>query len=327
MLASMAWLRIKLSSQPALIILTYHRVLPPNDPERKFEQPGMVTDPQALQRHINLMKSIGAVPIHLDEWLSKRNQQQRLPRLSVAFTFDDGWQDNFQHAYPVLKKHRIPATIFLVTRLLDTTETFWPEQVLRLLTTGHQQADKPEFQWLAPYLPEGHPSGTPLTLEAADEVIVRLKQLDDRTILRNLRTMAESGLLSAFAPERRSILSEEEVNEMASDGLIRFGAHTRHHYRLNRLDSQAALEEEISGCLNDLHTLPQGVVPIFCYPNGDITTDGEQLVRRIYQAACTTKTGWNRSNRNRYDLHRFNLHDGNSGNSRSLLSTIGRGLL
>jgi peptidoglycan/xylan/chitin deacetylase (PgdA/CDA1 family) len=39
----------------------------------------------------------------------------RLPRKSVAITFDDGYLDNYANAYPYLKKNRLPATIFIAT--------------------------------------------------------------------------------------------------------------------------------------------------------------------------------------------------------------------
>ncbi|WP_223793366.1 polysaccharide deacetylase family protein [Marinobacter sp. F4216] len=327
-LAVIAWFRIKLSSRPSLIILTYHRILPQDHPDRKFEQPGMVTTPSALRDHIGIMRSIGAEPVHLDEWLARKRKGEQLPPLSVSFTFDDGWRDNFQFAYPVLKETRTPATIFLVTKLLDSDRTFWPEAVLHLLTSTGVPNGKAEFQWLIPFLPKRAISKAPLSLNEADQVINRLKELDDQAIISHLKLIEDSGLMpESPTSEKRSILSSTELKEMAAEGLVKFGAHTRHHYRLNRLNDLSALENEIRGCHNDLKLIKEGAVSIFCYPNGDITQQGEQLVQSCFDAACTTKTGWNRSDRNPYDLHRFNLHDGNSSNGRKLLATLGRGIV
>lgn len=127
------WLRLKLTRSPTLIILTYHRVLPENSGEREREQPGMVISPANLQRHIKLVRSLGAVAVHLDEWLRKKNAGEALPALSVAFTFDDGWRDNYLYGYPVLRQEQVPATIFLVTGMVNTDDTFWPEKVIALL--------------------------------------------------------------------------------------------------------------------------------------------------------------------------------------------------
>lgn len=329
LLAGYGWLRIRLSKQPTLLILTYHRILPADSTDRATEQPGMVTSPKALEKHIKLAKRLGAVPVHLNDWLNRNKQGDKLPELAVAFTFDDGWRDNYQHAYPVLKQHHAPATIFLVTQMIDTNKTFWPEQVLQLLTAQTISETDESFDWLRPYLPRttnGQGIG-PMALIEADEVIAHLKSLDDASILQGLEKIYQSHPELAPKDTSRTILNSSELQEMAQDGFVRYGAHTRHHYRLNRLKDEQVLKEEIVDCLGDITSLSQSAVPVFCYPNGDITGKGEAMVADHYDAACTTKTGWNLSGCNPHDLHRFNLHDGNSYSPRTLLATIGRGLL
>lgn len=321
------WLKIRLTARPVLIILTYHRILPKDHPARLSEQPGMVTSPEALQNHVRCMKTLGAVPTHLDEWLSKRSKGDKLPKLAVALTFDDGWRDNYQYAYPVLKAEEVPATVFLVSRFVDTDRTFWPEQVLQLLTTEAIPNKRTELEWLIPYLPGQRETMAPLSLLDADEVVSKLKELDDQTIVQKLAASHSTETTPTSGSKVRSILNSDELHEMASDGLVRYGAHTQNHFRLNRLNSLPQIKQEIVDCLGDLQPLGQAAVPIFCYPNGDITDTGEDLVEQHYQAACTTKTGWNPSDRDAYDLHRFNLHDGNSDSTRMLLATIGRGIL
>lgn len=325
--AAYGWLRLKLVRSPTLIILTYHRVLPESAGGRELEQPGMIISPGNLQKHIKLIQALGAAPTHLDEWLRKKKNGDTLPALSVAFTFDDGWRDNYLHGYPVLLEEGIPATIFLVTGMIDKNDTFWPEQVIALLRAPGINLSDPKLEWLQPYLGSFSHRGTPLSLLEADEVINRLKNLDDATIIRHLKNSAPSPSVSdRKTNETPAILQTNELKEMSEDNLIKYGAHTRNHFRLNRLNSKQAMEEQIVGCQEDLDRMQVNTVPIFCYPNGDITEGGEQLVANNYQAACTTKTGWNKANENEFDLHRFNLHDGNSSSTRTLLATIGRSL-
>ncbi|MDK8464272.1 polysaccharide deacetylase family protein [Marinobacter sp. SS13-12] len=325
--AVFGWLRLKLARSPTLIILTYHRVLPDNSGEREQEQPGMIISPGNLQRHIKFARSLGAVPVHLDEWLRKKDTGETLPALSVAFTFDDGWRDNYLYGYPVLRQEQVPATIFLVTGMVDTGDTFWPETVIRLLRTPGINLNDQSLEWLQPYLGDLGNYSTPLSLLEADEIVNRLKDLDDATIIQHLKE-ATSRLTAEIngGDQAPVILQSQDLKEMSGENLVKYGAHTRNHFRLNRLNSREALEEQITGCLSDLEAMNLNSVPIFCYPNGDITDGGEQLVANHYQAACTTKTGWNRASRSNFDLHRFNLHDGNSSTPRTLLATIGRSL-
>lgn len=329
LLAGYGWLRIRFLKKPVLLILTYHRILPADSSDRASEQPGMVTSPQALEQHIQLAKRLGAETVHLNDWLERNKQGHELPKLAVAFTFDDGWRDNYQHAYPVLKQHHAHATIFLVTKMIDTDKTFWPEQVLKLLTTQPIPETDKSFGWLRPYLPgKANEQGIgPMPLREADEVISRLKSLDDASILRGLEEIYETHPELAPTETTRAILNTSELQEMSQEDLVRYGAHTRHHYRLNRLRDEDILKEEIVDCLSDIKSLGESAVDVFCYPNGDITGKGEAMVAAHYAAACTTKTGWNTAGCNPYDLHRFNLHDGNSYSNRTLLATIGRGLL
>jgi peptidoglycan/xylan/chitin deacetylase (PgdA/CDA1 family) len=289
----------------------------------------MVITPTNLRRHIRLIRKIGAVPIHLDEWLHRRTAGKSLPALSVALTFDDGWRDNYLYAFPILRDEKVPATIFLVTNMVNTENTFWPEQVIKLLRTPGLDLNDPDLGWLRPYLRELANKPTPLSLLEADQVINRLKSLDDATILSYLASCAPP------RPERQhvdpenslAILQNDDLAAMSKDNLVKYGGHTRDHFRLNRLNSTEALEQQIAGCLSDLESMKVNSTRIFCYPNGDITDTGEQLVADHYQAACTTKTGWNQATRSDYDLHRFNLHDGNSSTPRTLLATIGRSLV
>lgn len=53
--------------------------------------------------------------ISLDDFVAQRMAGKKIPHHTVVITFDDGTQDNYTVAYPILKKHGFPATIFLIT--------------------------------------------------------------------------------------------------------------------------------------------------------------------------------------------------------------------
>lgn len=326
--AAIALLKIKLKTSPSLVILTYHRILPDQSSLRQTEQPGMIATPEALDMHISLLKRLGAEFVPLDTWLNAQRENKILPRFAVAVTFDDGWQDNYEHAFPVLKKHKVPATIFLVSKRINTPWQFWPEQVLDLLTNHTHHLDHEALQWLRPYLdnmPASRNHSSPYTILQADSVINRLKAMDDHTIERNLeQTRNALPTLSQANLNTRPLLNKQELDAMLASGLVTFGAHTRHHYRLNHLADPLDLENEIAGSRKDLEELGLKPVNIFCYPNGDITGKGEQLVQGHFTAACTTERGWNKAPINPFTLRRFNFHDGNGSTPLSFLATLGR---
>lgn len=326
MLAGYAWVRIRLNRKPALIILTYHRVLPDGDPRRNVEQPGMVVSPAAFRQHLEAVQRMGAEFVHLDEWLRKSESGEALPRLAVAVTFDDGWRDNYEYAYPILKKFSAPGVIFLVSGLVGTERIFWPEQVMELLTRSSLPRNEPVFDWLRACVPALADAQDPLSHEQADQAVNQLKQLEDETIEANLAAIYKAFPELRPAQSQRAILNVDEIHEMRDSGLMRFGAHTRNHYRLNRLGSDEALQVEIVGSQRDLIGYDLQPVQLFCYPNGNITARGEALVAEHYLGACTTETGWNTQPCKPHLLRRFNLHDGNAGSPRNFFATLGRGL-
>lgn len=74
--------------------------------------------------------------ISLDELVSSITSKKPLPRNSVVLTFDDGNADNYEHAFPVLKKYGFPATIFIAVRLIGKKGFLTWEQIVEMEKGG-----------------------------------------------------------------------------------------------------------------------------------------------------------------------------------------------
>src|SRR5690606_27500117 len=167
---------------PRLVVLRYHRVLPPNDPERKLEQPGMYVSPQTLEMHLTLLKAHFEV-VHLDDWVRRAAAGQPLPRLACAITFDDGWRDNYVHGFPILQRQQVPATIFLVSSLIGTRDEFWPNRLARVLAmdSSGKQLPRKLAELLAPVIEAAAGQGA-WTAEQVDRAIGLAKVLPEDEI-------------------------------------------------------------------------------------------------------------------------------------------------
>jgi peptidoglycan/xylan/chitin deacetylase (PgdA/CDA1 family) len=86
-------------------ILNYHSVNPEHESS---------TRPVAFQRQMEYLISNFKV-ISLLDFYNMRSAGKEFSDKLAMVTFDDGFEDNYQHAFPVLKKLKIPATIFLTT--------------------------------------------------------------------------------------------------------------------------------------------------------------------------------------------------------------------
>lgn len=91
-------------------ILLYHAVGPAAEAAGPYVMP--VT---RFEAHMRWIRRLGYRAISLDEFVRCQQQKQFPPPKSVVITLDDGYEDNYLHAYPVLHRHDTPATIFLVS--------------------------------------------------------------------------------------------------------------------------------------------------------------------------------------------------------------------
>ena len=90
-------------------ILAYHRV----SPAYSTETPTLT--PETFERQMKLLAERWN-PIPLDRLVEALEKQEELPQRGVVITFDDGTEDNHAHAFPILARYKIPATIFLIAR-------------------------------------------------------------------------------------------------------------------------------------------------------------------------------------------------------------------
>ena len=98
--------RMLVPRTPSAIILIYHSV---GDNDRPFTVP-----PDSFARQMRWLREANFNIVSLDE-LARYRGLGRIPQKTVAITFDDGYEDNYINAFPVLERHRIPATIFITT--------------------------------------------------------------------------------------------------------------------------------------------------------------------------------------------------------------------
>jgi peptidoglycan/xylan/chitin deacetylase (PgdA/CDA1 family) len=122
-------------------VLMYHSISPSTapDPHR------LRVHPDRLDRHLRLLRRLGLRGVGLTELL--RAQERGAAGRLVALTFDDGYTDFVEHAMPLLERHGMRATLYVVAgRMSGTNEwdtgprldVMGPEQVRRVAAAGHE---------------------------------------------------------------------------------------------------------------------------------------------------------------------------------------------
>jgi peptidoglycan/xylan/chitin deacetylase (PgdA/CDA1 family) len=307
-------------SGPRLLVLMYHRVLPEGHPDRLHEQPGMFVSPQTLALHIGILKRNFEI-LHLEDWARDAANGRPVPRMACALTFDDGWRDNFDHAFPILQAEAVPATIYLLPDLVGTRYSFWPNRLARLLgDSRNNDAYSGWPDWLRSQLRQVGALSLPLSMPQIDAVIGECKsRYTDDEMLRLLDTVANAG---GDGGGDRDLMNWDEIRQMAGGGKIRFGSHTRRHTRLDARAPAEVLQDEIGASRRLIEQQLQTSVSSFCYPNGDHCPAAVDLVRGSYATAVTTRRGWNSVSSDAHLLNRVGVHEDVSSTAAAFLSRL-----
>jgi peptidoglycan/xylan/chitin deacetylase (PgdA/CDA1 family) len=274
------------------VILAYHRVLRAEDLDESFIQPGMYVLDHVFEKQMRFLKDgFQIVPLAdlLARW--RTGAWDRRARY-CAITFDDGWLDNYLHAYPILCRYRIPATIFLPTAFIGTRDRFWWDELtwlLRRCWSTLQGEPRPEglsrllgrYPWLARV--GGEPTG-----ERLDRIVENFKDVPEPEICEWLEAIRRA--LAWKGPEQRVLVNWHEVAEMSSSD-ISFGSHSSTHRILTRL-SREEIRKELRDSFESLRQQPIRSIPVFCYPNGNYNRDVVEEVQRAgYEAAVSGRFG------------------------------------
>ncbi|OUL21131.1 glycosyl transferase family 2 [Nostoc sp. RF31YmG] len=114
------------NSQPVvthrLPILMYHRVAPMGT--KKMDRYRVT--PQAFEEQLQYLRDTGFYSVGWEKWQLAMATRQPLPGRAIAITFDDGYLDFYEYAWPLLKKYGFTATVFLVAERVGTSNS-WDE--------------------------------------------------------------------------------------------------------------------------------------------------------------------------------------------------------
>lgn len=86
---------------------------------------------EQFESHIKYIKENGYNAITLNQLYKLLNEEIELIDKPIVITFDDGYLDNYTEAFPILKKHNMPATIFVITSFVDKNPHYLTSQQIK----------------------------------------------------------------------------------------------------------------------------------------------------------------------------------------------------
>lgn len=282
--------------QPSYSVLLYHRVSDDPDPFFSPVPTGIFARQMAA-----LATCCTVFPL---EELVERSARRDLPPRAVAITFDDGYRDNYENAFPVLRRLGLPATIFLATSGLTSDGLLWHDRVFaafRATTAESVTFNGRHYPLVA----------LPQKRAALASCLQRLRECDPRSRDELIDRLTSLLQVAPASPLDAPKLIWPQVREMARHR-ITFGAHTVTHPILTRMPLGDAAGE-ILAAKATIEAELGAPVQLFAYPNGQRAEFNDSIKGVLAEAgflcAATTIWGPNTAETDPFELRRISLWD------------------
>jgi L-malate glycosyltransferase len=276
-----------------VIILTYHRI------DDKEDVNGLSVSRTFFAKQLAYLTKMYKV-ITLEEAVA-RLAHGNLDETYIVITFDDGYRNTYDIAYPLLKQYKIPATVFITCEAIDKGYYDWiqlDEIIMRL--TG----DEMDLS--------GFGLGRLSVKCDLDKksAIIKLHNKLKKACHQTRREVIDHLSGDCLGQQGRVMMNWEEVKLLAQSGLVTIGAHTVRHPILSKLSPEEA-SSEIADSKKIIEERTGMTVDFFAYPNGggaDFTTENVIAVQSSgFSAACTTMGGFNRQGDDLFRLQRIDV--------------------
>jgi peptidoglycan/xylan/chitin deacetylase (PgdA/CDA1 family) len=227
------------------------------------------------------------IPIgHVTEYLSGNGD---IPDNSVVITFDDGYRNNYQLAYPLLLEYSLPATFFITTDFVESQTLLWFDEIALCLWSYEGRLAIP-LLGLQMTINGGN------RLSISDMIIQKCKSLDPgerRNVLQYIREVCHYNNDSKNRILKRIFdpMTWAQMKEMTQSPLITLGVHTEDHQILTKCSPEVA-EGQVFRSKVSVEKILERPVQYFAYPNGekgDFDEGTKRLLKKLrFQLGFTT---------------------------------------
>jgi peptidoglycan/xylan/chitin deacetylase (PgdA/CDA1 family) len=274
---ALGFLRARFTGE--VTILAYHRVL---DVEVENDFPfDIELVSGSVNQFTHQMEYIKAhyQPITFATLLEKLERGEKPPRGAAIVTFDDGFVDNYNNAFPVLKRLDMPATIFLSTGYIDSQTTFWYEKLSYALMTT--RATEVTLATLGSFvIGDSYESRRQLM----KSIVLKLKLVPDEVRLSLLDDLDAQLMFERkwIEDARSGPMTWDQIREMSANN-IEFGSHSVTHPILSRVPLDK-LAFEVEHSKHRIEAELQKPVQVIAYPVGGVEAFDDNVRAAVRKA-------------------------------------------
>jgi len=211
------------------------------------------------------------------------------PNIAVI-TFDDGYSDFYPKAYPILKKYKVPCTLFPITELLDKGGMKWEDVLAYRVNTTEAKSLTISIKGKTRAYGLKSPSQKLSCIRDLSSIMLKMSETERCETLSEIESQLNHSCKS-FEP---TMLSWKEALELNKDNLISFGSHTHSHCKLTKVSPQKA-ELEISKSKEIIERFLGKPCVLFSYPMGKKDSFNKHIMKMLrakgFLLAVTTLRG------------------------------------
>jgi peptidoglycan/xylan/chitin deacetylase (PgdA/CDA1 family) len=259
------------------VVIGYHRVVEDFAASAATSIPSMLVTRQMLERHLDwLGRSFRFAS--LDEVGARLDGSDRRNDPIAAITFDDGYRDFYDHAFPLLKQKGVPAAVFVVTDLVGTASVQTHDK-LYLLLVRRAAVRSPKPGGLAGVL-QGLGISLPGIGDKAPYELMRalLEALPQESIRRVVAALESEASISTDTFTPFHSLTWEMLDRIQRAG-ITIGSHTKTHVIMTN-ESGPRVVDELTGSKEEIERRLGTGVRHFAYPSGQFNTASVKAVAK-----------------------------------------------
>lgn len=262
-----------------ILVLYYHMV---SDISRDWN--GLAVSPDTFRKQMEYIKKHYKILRADADWSTEED--------FIVVTFDDGYEDNYINALPILENLKIPAAFFLCTGNIDKNEEIWCNELVWLIFEG-KNFEKKFVTMNTPFQFKYETTTLYQRIELyriLRSILPHLKQNDRELIIEELRRWGHASDRKNRKTHR--MMTSEQIRQLSGSEYAVIGAHTVSHPSLGSLSLEEQFEE-IKGSKVKLENIIQKRVKLFSYPFGDESDYSDETIEILkdlgFERAMTTR--------------------------------------
>lgn len=228
--------------------------------------------------------------ISLNEVSNRLESSYKQKRNFITITFDDGYKDNLMLAYPILKKHDVPFTLYITNSFPNHTAKLWWYMLEDIVLENKEVRlfySKKRYNYKTNSIKEKNKCFLLIR-----EILINANKTD---LDKALKTLEKSYNKSLKTYIEKEALNWDEIRVLSNDPLVTIGCHTVNHLALKTLSKEELIKEVIIS-RDELKEKTEQEINHFAYPFGTINEVGEKEIGivnnlNLFKTATTTRMG------------------------------------